>query len=326
VWCFFEKEDAGMRIVVGDAATLGADLDLSPLEALGALTVYAGTAPHEMRAHFDGADVAVINKLRICRETLGDAPTLRLVCVCATGYDNVDLDYCRAHGIGVCNVKGYSTDSVAQLTLAMALSLATNLTSFRTHVASGAYTAGGVANCLVPVFHELRGKTWGVVGYGNIGAQVAQVAQALGCRVLAYARTQKQGVENASLDELLAESDVISVHLPLTPQTRELIGAAEIAKMKKGVIFINVARGAVTDEAALADAVRDGKLGGLGVDVYTTEPFGEEHPFFAIRDRENVCLTPHMAWGAAEARARCLDEVAQNIRAYVLHERRSRVD
>lgn len=315
-----------MRIVVGDAATLGADLDLSPLSALGEVSVYAATAPGEMRARFDGADVAVINKLRINRETLGDAPTLKLVCLCATGYDNVDLAFCRAHGIAVCNVVGYSTDSVAQLTLAMALSLATNLHAFRAHVAGGAYTEGGVANCLTPVFHELRGKTFGIVGMGNIGAQVARVARALGCRVLGFSRTPKPEVENVTLDTLLRESDVVSLHLPLTEQTRGMIGADEIAKMKKGAILINVARGAVTDEAALAEAILSGHLGGLGVDVYSTEPFPPEHPFFAIRSLPNVCLTPHMAWGACEARERCLAEVVQNIRAFAAGERRSRVD
>lgn len=315
-----------MKIVVGDAATLGTDLDLSHLCALGKVEIYPTTAPHEIATRFAGADVAVINKLRINRDMLGDHPTLKLVAECATGFDNIDLDYCRAHGIAVANVKGYSTHSVAQLTLAMALSLATNLPDFRACVASGSYTDAGVANRLEPFFHELYGKTWGVVGAGNIGAQVAAVARAMGCRVIGFSRTPKPDIEQLSLDELCRISDVISVHLPLCNETRGIIGEKQIALMKRNAIFINVARGAVTDEQALADAITEGRLGGLGVDVYSVEPFPASHPFYPIRNHPRVCFTPHMAWGAVEARERCLFEVAENIRAFTCGERRNRLD
>ena len=315
-----------MKIVVLDADTLGEDLDLSPLFELGEVSIYPRTSPTQVAARLDGADVAVINKIRIDREALGDAPSLRMVAECATGYDNIDLAFCRQKGIAVANVRGYSTHSVAQLTLAMALSLSTNLPAFVQSVADGSYTSGGVANRLTPVFHELNGKTWGIVGYGNIGAQVASVARAMGCRVLAFCRSERPDVARVDLDTLCRESDVISVHLPLTEQTRGIIGKREIALMRKGAVLINVARGAVTDEAALADAVTSGHLGGLGVDVYSAEPLPSTHPFFAIRERQNVCLTPHMAWGAKEARERCLAQVAQNIRAFRLGERRNRID
>ena len=315
-----------MRIVVGDAATLGTDLDLSHLSALGEVAVYDGTAANEIAARFHGADVAIINKLKMNEQTLGIAPTLRLIAVCATGFDNIDLPYCRRHGIAVANVRGYSTDSVAQLTLAMALSLSTNLRQFCDCVADGSYTAGGVANRLTPVYHELRGKTWGIVGVGNIGRQVACVARAMGCEVIGFSRTPKEGIEAVGLDELCRRSDVISLHVPLSPETRGIIGAREIALMKRDAILINVARGAITDEAAVAAAISEGRLGGLGVDVYSTEPFPKAHPFYAIRHLPNVCLTPHMAWGAKEARERCLWEVAENIRAFAAGERRNRVD
>ena len=315
-----------MKIIVADAATLGADLDLSPLSRLGEVEVYATTAKEEVAARFAGAEVAVVNKIRIDRAALGERPTLKMVAECATGYDNIDLGYCREKGIAVANVKSYSTDSVAQLTLAMALSLSTHLPEFTAYVANGSYTRGGVANRLTPVFHELRGKTWGVAGYGNIGKQVAAAASALGCRILSFARTPKAGVESVDLDELCRRSDILSIHLPLTPETRGLFGAREIALMKPEAILINVARGAVTDEAALAAAVREGRLGGLGVDVYSAEPFPETHPFYAIRKLPNVCFTPHMAWGAQEARARCLSEVCENIRAFAEGTRRNRVD
>ena len=315
-----------MKITVLDAATLGADLDLSHLAALGELAVFDSTAPEEVAARLADTDVVVINKIKINAENLAGSTRLKMIAECATGFDNIDLVACRERGIAVANVVGYSTHSVAQLTLAMALSLSTNLKAFRRTVDSGAYTAGGVANCLTPVFHEMQGKTWGIVGYGNIGAQVARVAEAVGCRVLAFAKSPKTGVENATLEELCRRSDIISVHLPLTPETRGIIGERELALMKPDAILINVARGAVTDEKALAEAILGGRLGGLGVDVYSTEPFAADHPFTALLGRDNVCLTPHMAWGAYEARRRCLDEVAANITAFLRGERRNRVD
>lgn len=315
-----------MKIVVGDAATLGFDLDLSHLNELGGVEIFPTTAPHEIAARFAGADVAIINKLRMNRDTLGEHPTLKMIAECATGFDNIDLDYCRKKGIAVANVKGYSTHSVAQVTLSMALSLATNLADFRACTASGDYTKVGIANRLEPVFHELCGKTWGVVGAGNIGAQVAKVARAMDCHVIGYSRTPKENIEQVTLDELCRRADVISVHLPLSEQTRGILGAREIALMKKDVILINVARGAVTDERALADAILEDRIGGLGVDVYAIEPFPENHPFYPIRNHPRVIFTPHMAWGAKEARERCLFEVAENIRAFLAGARRNRLD
>ncbi len=315
-----------MKIVVGDAATLGTDLDLSHLNALGEVEIHPTTAPTEIAARFAGADVAIVNKLRMNRDTLGEHPTLKMIAECATGFDNIDLDYCREKGIAVANVKGYSTHSVAQVTLSMALSLATNLADFRTCVASGDYTKVGIANRLEPIFHELCGKTWGIVGAGNIGGQVARVAQAMGCHVIGFSRTPKENIEQVSIDELCRRADIISVHLPLSDETRGIIGAREIALMKKDVILVNVARGAVTDEQALATAILENRIGGLGVDVYSVEPFPESHPFTAIRNHPRVIFTPHMAWGAKEARERCLSEVAQNIKAFLCGKKRNRID
>ena len=315
-----------MKITVLDAATLGADLDLSPLAALGELCVYESTPPEAVAARLADTDVAVINKVKIHRENLTGNTRLRMIAECATGYDNIDLAACRAQGIAVANVVGYSTDSVAQVTVAMALSLSTNLPAFTACTADGSYTAEGVANRLTPVYHELAGKTWGIVGYGNIGGKVAAVARALGCRVIAFSRTPKPDVEQVDLHVLCRTADVISVHLPLTSETRGIIGEREIGMMKRDAILINVARGAVTDEAALAAAVAEGRIGGIGVDVYAVEPFPESHPFYAVRHLPNVCLTPHMAWGAYEARARCLSEICQNIAAFADGKRRNRVD
>ena len=315
-----------MKITVLDAATLGADLDLSHLSVLGELEIFQSTAPEQVAARIAQTDVIVINKIKITKEVLGGNTRLKMIAECATGYDNIDLQACRERGIAVANVVGYSTDSVAQVTVARALSLCTNRPAFSACTADGSYTDGGVANRLTPVYHEMAGKTWGIVGCGHIGGKVGAVASALGCRVIAYARTPKSGVEMTDLQTLCRSADIISVHLPLTEATRGIIGAKEIAAMKPNAVFINVARGAVTDEAALASAVSEGRLGGLGIDVYSIEPFPKEHPFYAIRHLPNVCLTPHMAWGAFEARARCLAEVEENIAAFLRGERRNRVD
>ncbi len=305
-----------MKIVMLDAGTLGADLSLSSVTSLGEVTVYTSTRPNQVVERLADAEVAVLNKIKMTREVLQNAPRLRLICVTATGYDNIDLDACRALGITLCNVPAYSTDSVAQVTLSMALSLVTHLPAYRAHVHGGRYMASGVANHLTPVYHELSSLTWGVVGSGHIGGQVARVAEAFGCRVLVCRRTTDPHYPTVDIDTLCREADIISVHLPLTEKTRGIISRERIASMKQGAIFINVARGAVTDEAALADAVESGHLGGLGVDVFTTEPFGADHPFARLLDRENVCLTPHMAWGSFEARGRCLAVVADNIRGF----------
>lgn len=305
-----------MKIVVLDAATLGTDTDLSPLFACGDVTVYPGTAPEEIAARTADTDVIVSNKLKLNRSNLEDAKNLKLICLTATGYDCVDTAYCRERGIGVCNVPGYSTQSVAQLTLTLALALTAHLSSYREFVHTGGYTRSGVANSLEPVWHELYGKTWGVVGGGNIGQQVARVAEAFGCRVLMCRRNPDPRYENVDIDTLCERADVISIHVPLTEQTRGMIGQAQIRRMQSHAVLVNVARGAVTDEAALADAVLEGRIAGLGVDVYSVEPFGEDHPFQRILDRENVILTPHMAWGAYETRNRCVAMVAENIEAW----------
>ena len=315
-----------MKIVVLDAATLGADVDLSPLAAQGDLMVYDNTAPDQIGDRIARTDVIVSNKVKLTETVLKDAKNLKLICLAATGYDCVDISYCAAHGIGVCNVPGYSTQSVSQLTVAMVLELVNHLSVYRRYVHSGAYSRSGVANALTPVWHELYGKTWGIIGGGNIGRQVARIAEAFGCRVIVNRRKPDSDYETADLDILCAEADIISVHVPLTDETRGMIGEKQIGLMKDGVILVNVARGAVTDEKALAEAVKTGKIGGLGVDVYSAEPFGGDHPFAGILDLPNVCLTPHTAWGAIETRNRCISMVAENIAAFRAGERHNRVE
>lgn len=315
-----------MKIVLLDTNGLGDDIDLSPLAALGDFTAYYSTNDSELAVRAADADVLVTNKLKLNRTNLAAAKKLKLICVVATGYDAIDLSYCRERGIGLCNVPAYSTNSVAQLTLALVLALSTHLFSYRSHVHSGDYAKSGRPNILSPVWHELSGKTWGILGCGNIGGKVASVAEAMGCRVLAYRRSPDPRYETVDLDTLLKESDIVTVHLPLNDDTRGLLSREKIALMKSGAILVNVARGAIADEEALTEAVESGALGGLGVDVFTAEPFPENHPYSRLYGKPNVILTPHCAWGALESRNRCIREVAENIAAFSRGQHRNRVD
>lgn len=314
-----------MKIAILDAKTLGDDIDFTGLQKLGEVIAYPATAPHETVQRLAEVDCVIVNKVRIDASVLPGADRLKLVCVAATGYDNINLADMQEKGIAVCNVVGYSTHSVAQLTLSMVLSLAMHLPAYNRFVESGAYTKSGVANCLVPVYHELAGKTWGIVGCGNIGSQVASVAQAMGCRVIACKRTPDSQYTCVDIDTLCREADVITVHTPLTPETEDLISKERIAAMKPDAILVNVARGAVCDEEALCAAILEGRLGGLGVDVYTKEPFPADSPYNRVMHMDNVCLTPHMAWGAYEARNRCLQEICLNIESFHRGERRNRL-
>ena len=315
-----------MQITFLDAATLGDDLSYEMFEKFGNVTVHQSTASREFVDHIQDADVVIINKYKLNAENLPLANRLRLICVAATGFDNIDLAYCREHEIAVCNVVGYSTQCVAQVTVSMALSLYTHLQEYTEFVRSGEYTARGIANRLSPVYHEIAGKTWGIVGFGNIGGQVGRVAQALGCRVLVNKQTPIEGWTCVDFDTVCRESEILSLHVPLNDSTRGLLDRRHIGMLKADAIVINVARGAVTDEAALADAVQCGRLGGLGVDVYSLEPMPKDHPFQGIKTLPNVCLTPHMAWGGYETRVRLLAEMAENIRSYLAGEKRCRVD
>lgn len=314
-----------MKIKVLDASTLGADMDLSVFERLGDLTVYQTTTPDDVAKNIGDAEIIIINKVKVGAHNLSECENLKLICIMATGYDNIDTQYCKERGIAVCNVVGYSSQSVAQITVAMVLSLISHLSEYRDAVADGSYTRGGVANMLTPVYHEICGKTWGIVGYGNIGSQVGRVAQALGCRVIVNKRTPATDVECVDIDTLCREADIITVHTPLTPDTKNLINEQRIKSMKPDTIFVNMARGLVADEAALTEAIESGKLGGLGIDVYSKEPFGADHPYAKIAGYPNVCFTPHMSWGAYEARVRCRDEVMKNIESFMNGEKRNRV-
>ena len=315
-----------MKIVILDAKTLGDDMEFSQFEKLGEVVVYQTTSETQLEERISDAEIIIVNKIKLNETNLECAKKLKLICVTATGYDNIDINYCWRKEIGVCNVRGYSTDSVAQLTLSMALSLMTHLDEFDGYVKSGKYTAGGVQNHLKPYFNEIAGKTWGIVGLGNIGGKVARIAHVLGCDIIVTPHHKIEGYNCVSLDELCREADIISVHVPLTAETKGMIDKKHIDMMKDGVVFINVSRGAVADEEALTTAFENGKIGGLGIDVYSAEPMTKDSPYNRILDKNNVIFTPHMAWGAYEARRRCMDEILKNIETFFMGGKRNRVD
>ena len=314
-----------LKLTVLDSATLGDDIDLTMFERFGELKIFKNTSPEDFVKNVSDSDVIILNKVKVGRHNLPECKNLKLICETATGYDNIDVEYCRERGIAVSNVVGYSTQNVAQLTLAMVLSLVCHLNEYNKYVTDGTYSRGTSANILSPVYHEMYGKTWGIVGYGNIGKQVARVAEAFGCRVIVYKRTPVEDAECVDIDTLCKTADIISVHTPLNDGTRNLINSDRIAMMKKDAILINVARGAVVDEAAVANAILENRIGGVGIDVYSVEPLPSGHPYVSIAGLDNVILTPHMAWGSYEARRRCCEEAAKNIEAYINGESRCRI-
>ena len=306
-----------MKIVILDRDAMGKDLPLDKIRSLGEVTVYDSTAGEEVAERIRTAEAVILNKVRITEDDLRAAGNLRLICVFATGYDNIDTSAARACGVTVCNVPGYSTDSVVLFTVATALSLVARLPEYNRFVRSGEYSRSGVPNRLTPPYREVRGMCWGIIGAGHIGRAVGTVAESLGARVLYYKRHPASDINCVSFRELCRESDIITVHCPLNEDSRGMIGEEALRLMKPGTVLVNEARGAVLDEAAVAAAVESGHLGGFGTDVYSEEPLPLSHPFYALRDRTNVLLTPHAAWGAYEARVRCMDKIKENIDAFL---------
>ncbi|MDE6914921.1 MAG: D-2-hydroxyacid dehydrogenase [Lachnospiraceae bacterium] len=309
-----------MKLVILEKISLGTDLDISFYKDFGETTYYENTTPEEVAQRVADADIIIANKAPLNEATLGEAKHLKLICETATGYNNVDLDYCKAHGIRVTNVVGYSTPIVAQHTFAMALYLLEKLPVYDTYVKNGNYANCPIFTCFEPFFAELEGKVWGIIGLGNIGRKVAEIANVFGCRVIYYSASGNNTsteYERVDFDILLAESDILSLHCPLTDRTQNIINADALAKMKKTAILINVARGPVVDEQALYDALENGTIAAAGLDVLVKEPIAADNPLGKIKDSTKLLITPHMAWGSHEARERCAKEVYQNIESFL---------
>jgi glycerate dehydrogenase len=310
-----------MKIVIADKDSVGYDMDYSIYEELGEVTYYDDKVTEDnAKERLAGAQILVINKSQITDKLLDDAPDLELICEFATGFDNANIPACDRHGVKVANIKGYSTPSVAQHTFAMLFYLMENLRHYDEFVKSGAYANQKHFCCLDIPFEELEGKTYGIVGMGNIGRKVAQIATAFGAHVIFYASSGHSDCtdyEQVSFDELLGRSDIISLHCPLSDRTIGLFNKEAFDKMKRSAILINVARGAVVVEQDLFDALDQGRIRAAGLDVLNPEPMAKDSPLLKIQDSGRLIVTPHLAWASTEARTRCLDEVKKNIQGWM---------
>lgn len=317
-----------MKIVALEIKNIGADVDLSKYNDLGDFVQYDLTSVDQIEERAGDADVLIINKLPINESTIGNFKNLKLVCITATGFDNVDVKYCNSMGIEVCNVKGYSTSSVVQHTFASLFYIYEKLNYYDAYVKSGEYAKCNIFTHIDEVFYELEGKTWGVVGLGNIGRGVANVAKAFGCKVIYYSTSGKNSnsdFERVDFDALLSESDIISIHSPLTDATRNLFSTEAFKKMKSSAYLVNVGRGPIVDEAALVKALNDNEIAGAALDVVSKEPISADNPLLAIKDSKKLLITPHIAWASLEARTRLMDEVYLNIKAFMNNEKRNNI-
>jgi glycerate dehydrogenase len=317
-----------MRAVFLDYETVrngSDDLDPSAIErAAGTVRYHDFTDDSQILDRIGAAEIVLLNKLRLSRAHLHAAPDLRLIALAATGTDNVDLQAARERGIAVCNVRGYCTASVAQHAWALILSLTQHLAGWHRLAVDGTWARGEVNELAYPI-RELAGRTLGIIGWGELGRAVARIGETFGMQVIICNRPGTGPAQGrVSLDELLAAADVVSLHCPLTPATRGMISARELARMKPGALLINTARGALIDGAALAQALKEHRLGGAGIDVLPEEPPVEGEPL-VNPGIPNLIVTPHVAWAALEARQRCLDEMAANIRDFLAGGRRGRV-
>ena len=305
-----------MKITVLDGFAVNpGDLDWGILEPYGQVTVYDRTESKQQSIQRIGdSQIVLVNKTPLPASVIEACPSIRMIGMLATGYNIVDVECARRHGIPVCNVPCYSTDSVAQFSIALLLEICHHIGRHDMLVHQGAWTSCQDFCLWTTPQIELAGKTMGIIGYGRIGQKTAEIARALGMAVLAYSRTPKPEGTFVDLDTLLAQSDVVSLHCPLFPQTRELINRERIAKMKDGAILINTARGGLLEEQAVADALAEGKLRAVGLDVATVEPIQKDNPLLSA---PNCVITPHMAWTPIEARRRLLNTVKEHIRCFI---------
>ncbi len=315
-----------MKIVFLETDTLGEDVDLSIFDCLGEVVKYPLSNPAENAKRCEDADIIVVNKIPMNEETLGQARNLKLICITATGTNIVDFPYVNQRKITVTNVKGYSTQSVIQHTFALFFYLYEKLSYYDGFVKSGEYIRSDVFSHFVAKFHELAGKTWGIIGLGEIGRGVAEVAKQFGCSIIYYStsgRNSNPEYRQVDLETLLRESDIISIHAPLNDRTNCLIGEQELQKMKKSAVLLNLGRGPIVDEHALCRALQEDWIAGAGLDVLTAEPMAADNPLIEIQDSTRLIITPHIAWATVEARQRVTQEVYENILACQRNEERN---
>ena len=308
-----------MKIVFLDAKSIGEDIDLSGYDQLGEVVRYPYSTPEEARERTRDADVIILNKTEINEQSIGEADKLKLVCVTATGTNNLDKAYLAERGIEWRNVAGYSTESVAQHTFALLFYLMEKLRYYDDYVKNENYVNDSMFTHFDHRFNELSGKTWGIIGLGNIGRRVADIAKCFGCRVIYFSTSGKnnqKGYNRVSFDKLLEQSDIVSVHAPLTDDTLGLMNREAFARMKPGAVFLNLGRGPIVDEAALTEALNTGMIAAAGLDVLSQEPMSEDNPLRSIKDSERLIITPHIAWARIEARTRLMEIILEQIKEF----------
>lgn len=318
-----------MKLVVLERNSVGTDIDVSCFEKFGEVTYYSNTVAENTAERIKNADIVIANKAPLNEATMKDASNIKLICLFATGYDNVDITYCKSREIKVANVVNYCTPAVAQHTLLLALMLTEKIAFYDQYVKSGTYSAQDRFSNFDRAFNDLIGKTWGIVGMGNIGRRVAGLAQAFGCKVIFYSASGKSTCteyERVDFDTLLRESDILSLHCPLSDRTRGLVDKSAFEKMKKTAILVNVARGPVVDTQALYDALIYNEIAAAGLDVLEKEPMTKDNPLGKIQDSTKLIITPHMSWASIESRTRLVEEVYKNIEAFLNGENRNVVN
>ncbi|WP_252254799.1 D-2-hydroxyacid dehydrogenase [Clostridium sp. ZBS12] len=316
------------QIVVLDGRTLG-NVDFSKLNEFGNVTYYDLTSSNEVEERIKNANIVLTNKVVLNENNLKNAKNLELICEMATGFNNIDVKYAKENNIAVTNVAGYSTNTVAQHTFAMALNLYDKIAYFDNYVKSKEYSRSNVFTNVDEVYKDINEKVWGIVGLGAIGKRVAKIAEAFGCKVIYYSTSGKNSnseYDRVSFEELLEKADVISIHAPLNENTKSLMNYKAFKKMKKDSILINMGRGPIVVDEDLAKAIDENLIGGAGLDVFEIEPIPENNPLLSIKNKEKLVLSPHIAWASEEARNRLFNDLLENIRVYNKGEMKNRVE
>lgn len=315
------KPQETMRIVFLDRGTLRADIGLPALPFAHEMVEYDRTAPEDVVARLHGAQVAILNKVRMGESELAALPDLRMIAIAATGIDNLDEDACRRHGVRLANVRDYANVSVPEHTFSLILALQRGIPRYRQDVADGSWSRAGQFCMHTHPIRDLNGATIGIFGRGAHGAAVGRIAGAFGMRVLYADRKEASAPRDGYLpfDQVLAESDVVTLHCPLAAENRHMISAREFGLMRRRPILINVSRGPLIDEAALVDALQSGVIGGVGLDVLATEPPPQDMPLLALAGRPDVIITPHVAWASDQAMRALMGQVAKNITDFVMN-------
>lgn len=316
------------KIVVLDSKTLG-NVNFDKLKEFGEVVLYEKTKAEEVEERVKDASIILTNKVVLNKDNLKNAEKLEIICETATGFNNIDTEYAKSKNIAVTNVAGYSTPTVAQHTFATLLHLYDKIGYYDEFVKSGEYSKSGMFTNLDKPFNDIEGKKWGIVGLGNIGKKVAKIAEAFGAEVVYYSTSGKNNnsdYKRVELDELLSESDIISIHSPLNTNTQGLFNYDNLKKMKKSAVLINMGRGPIVVEKDLAKAIDENIIAGAGLDVFSVEPIPEDSPLLKIKNKEKVVMTPHIAWASIEARERLFNDLIENIKAFYRGEKRNRVE